>query len=73
MHEQLAGSRGAGLNFVGNVEGTQIVEGVADVVVMDGFTGNITLKLIEGISSRALRLVTETGEHDAPGDGSEAG
>ena len=60
VHEQLAGSRGAGLNFVGNIEGTQIVEGVADVVVMDGFTGNITLKLIEGISSRALRLVTET-------------
>ncbi len=61
-HEQLAGSRGAGLNFVGNIEGTQIVEGVADVVVMDGFTGNITLKLIEGISSRALRLVTETAD-----------
>jgi glycerol-3-phosphate acyltransferase PlsX len=60
VHEQLAGARGAGLNFVGNVEGTQIVEDVADVVVMDGFTGNITLKLIEGISSRALRLVGET-------------
>ena len=59
VHEQLAGARGAGLNFVGNVEGTDIPEGVADVVVMDGFIGNITLKLIEGISSRALRLVTE--------------
>jgi glycerol-3-phosphate acyltransferase PlsX len=59
-HEQLAGSRGTGLNFVGNVEGTQIVEDVADVVVMDGFTGNVTLKLMEGISSRALRLVPET-------------
>jgi glycerol-3-phosphate acyltransferase PlsX len=59
VHEQLAGPRGAGLTFVGNIEGTQIVEGLADVVVMDGFTGNITLKLIEGISSRALRLVTE--------------
>jgi phosphate acyltransferase len=60
VHQQLAGSRGAGLNFVGNVEGTQVPEGAADVVVMDGFTGNITLKLIEGVSSRALRLVTET-------------
>ena len=59
VHEQLAGSRGAGLNFIGNIEGTQIVEAVADVVVMDGFTGNITLKLIEGVSSRAMRLVTE--------------
>jgi phosphate acyltransferase len=59
VHEELAGARGAGLNFVGNIEGTQVVEGAADVVVMDGFTGNITLKLIEGVSSRALRLVTE--------------
>ena len=59
VHEQLAGARGAGLNFIGNIEGTQVVEGVADVVVMDGFTGNITLKLIEGVSSRAMRLVTE--------------
>jgi glycerol-3-phosphate acyltransferase PlsX len=67
VHQQLAGARGAGLNFVGNIEGTQIVEGVADVVVMDGFTGNITLKLIEGISSRALRLVPETANTTARG------
>ena len=60
VHEQLAGSRGAGLNFIGNIEGTQVVEGVADVVVMDGFTGNVTLKLIEGVSGRAMRLVGET-------------
>ena len=58
-HEHLAGSRGVGLDFIGNIEGTQIVDGVADVVVMDGFTGNITLKLIEGVSSRAMRLVGE--------------
>ncbi len=48
-----------GLNFIGNVEGTQVTEGVADVVVMDGFTGNITLKLIEGVSGRTLRAVRE--------------
>jgi glycerol-3-phosphate acyltransferase PlsX len=59
VHEQLSGPRGAGLNFIGNIEGTQIPEGAADVVVMDGFTGNITLKLMEGVSSRTLRLVTE--------------
>jgi phosphate acyltransferase len=59
VHEQLAGPRGAGLNFIGNVEGTQVPEGVADVLVMDGFTGNITLKLMEGVSSRTLRLVGE--------------
>jgi phosphate acyltransferase len=59
VHGQLAGSRGTGLNFIGNIEGTQVVEGVADVVVMDGFTGNVTLKLIEGVSGRAMRLVGE--------------
>jgi len=67
VHEQLAGSRGAGLNFIGNIEGTHVVEGVADVVVMDGFTGNITLKLIEGVSSRAMRLVTEVSGTSARG------
>jgi len=57
VHEQLTGSVGTGLNFVGNIEGTRITEGVADVVVMDGFIGNITLKLIEGVSDRTLRGV----------------
>jgi glycerol-3-phosphate acyltransferase PlsX len=59
VHEQLTGNSGRGLNFVGNIEGTQITEGVADVVVMDGFTGNITLKVIEGVSGRTLRGVRE--------------
>ena len=49
VHERLAGDTRSGLNFVGNVEGTHLTDGVADVVVMDGFTGNITLKLIEGV------------------------
>ena len=59
VHEQLAGARGAGLNFIGNVEGTQVTEAVADVVVMDGFIGNITLKLIEGVSGRTMRAVRD--------------
>jgi glycerol-3-phosphate acyltransferase PlsX len=59
VHEQLAGQRGTGLNFVGNIEGTQVTEGVADVVVMDGFTGNITLKLIEGVSGRTMRAIRD--------------
>jgi glycerol-3-phosphate acyltransferase PlsX len=57
VHEQLAGEAGTGLNFVGNVEGTQVTDGAADVIVMDGFTGNITLKLIEGVSSRTLKAI----------------
>lgn len=59
VHEELLGARGAGLNFIGNIEGTQVPEGVADVVVMDGFVGNITLKLMEGTSTRTIRLITE--------------
>jgi phosphate acyltransferase len=60
-HEQLAGQKGTGLRFLGNIEGTQVTEGVADVVVMDGFTGNITLKLIEGVSGRTLRAMRDLG------------
>lgn len=56
VHEQLAGSGGRGLNFIGNIEGTHVTERVADVIVMDGFTGNVALKLIEGVSDRTLRL-----------------
>ena len=59
VHEQLVGGAGSGLNFVGNIEGTQLPERAADVVVMDGFTGNIALKLAEGISGRTLRAIRE--------------
>ena len=60
VHARLAGEEGTGLNFVGNIEGTHITDGVADVVVMDGFIGNVTLKVLEGVSGRTLR-----GIHDA--------
>ncbi len=40
----------AGLNFIGNVEGKDLPAGAADVVVCDGFTGNIALKLSEGLA-----------------------
>ena len=39
----------APLNFVGNVEGPDVFAGHADVIVCDGFTGNITLKVSEGL------------------------
>lgn len=38
----------SGLNFVGNLEGKEILNGVCDVLVTDGFSGNIALKTIEG-------------------------
>ncbi|HEY8489379.1 MAG TPA: phosphate acyltransferase PlsX [Dehalococcoidia bacterium] len=42
------------LNFIGNVEGKDIVRGVADVVVTDGFTGNVVLKASEGVADLVL-------------------
>jgi len=45
--------------FVGNVEGGDLVSGVADVIVTDGFTGNIALKLMEGVSQTMLRAVRD--------------
>jgi glycerol-3-phosphate acyltransferase PlsX len=59
VYEQLSGTGGTGLNFIGNIEGTQVTASVADVIVMDGFTGNITLKLIEGVSGRTLRAMRD--------------
>ena len=41
----------SGLNFIGNVEGNDLVKGTADVVVCDGFVGNVLLKLVEGIGT----------------------
>ncbi len=37
-----------GINFVGNIEGREIPQGVVDVLVADGFTGNVVLKMCEG-------------------------
>jgi phosphate acyltransferase len=37
------------LNFIGNVEGREIYSGIADVIVCDGFTGNVVLKTSEGL------------------------
>jgi len=42
------------LNFVGNVEGRDIPTGTVDVIVADGFTGNIILKLTEGVASMLM-------------------
>lgn len=42
-------------NFIGNVEGRDLFRGVCDVLVCDGFVGNVVLKLIEGMSEGVLR------------------
>lgn len=41
----------SGLNYYGSIEGNSIVEGIVDVIVTDGFTGNVSLKLLEGTAS----------------------
>jgi glycerol-3-phosphate acyltransferase PlsX len=60
--ELLARSTGAPFEFVGNVEGGDVLAGVAEVIVTDGFTGNIALKLIEGVSSTVLGAVRQAAE-----------
>jgi glycerol-3-phosphate acyltransferase PlsX len=55
-HQLLAASD---LNFGGNCEGRDVLRGVADVVVTDGFTGNVTLKLLEGTITTLLDAFRE--------------
>ncbi len=49
----------AKLNFIGNVEGKDLPAGVADVVVCDGFTGNVVLKLSEGLARMLREMIRE--------------
>jgi len=49
------------INFIGNVEGHDILKVTTDVVVTDGFTGNIVLKTIEGLSDTFLGSVRQVG------------
>jgi glycerol-3-phosphate acyltransferase PlsX len=52
LSERLAGH--PHIEWVGNVEGNVLASGVADVVVTDGFTGNVALKLMEGVSQTVV-------------------
>lgn len=47
------------LNFVGNVEGRDIYNGSVDVVVTDGFTGNVALKISESLADMIIHLIRE--------------
>jgi len=55
-HELLAASD---LNFAGNAEGRDLLEGAADVLVTDGFTGNVALKTVEGTILTLLQALRE--------------
>ena len=47
------------LNFVGNVEANRLIKGACDVIVTDGFTGNILLKTVEGMGKMMLGLLKD--------------
>jgi glycerol-3-phosphate acyltransferase PlsX len=51
--------RASGLNFYGNVEGDDIFKGTTDVVVCDGFVGNVALKTAEGLAKMLRGFLTE--------------
>src|SRR5438445_681940 len=51
--------RGSSLNFIGNVEGRDVYNGHADVVVTDGFTGNVCLKISESLAEMLTAMMRE--------------
>jgi phosphate acyltransferase len=51
--------RGSSLNFVGNIEGRDIYNGRCDVVVTDGFTGNVCLKVSESLAEMLTSMIRE--------------
>lgn len=51
--------KNSNLNFVGNIEGRDITSGMADVVVCDGFTGNVVLKFGEGLARDLMVMIKE--------------
>ena len=63
-HESLTGAEG--IRFIGNLEGRDLLSGEADVIVTDGFTGNVTLKTLEGTAravADAVRAAARSGPH----------
>ncbi len=48
------------INFIGNIEGRDMPYGVADVMVCDGFVGNVALKLTEGMASSIFQLLKDS-------------
>ncbi len=47
------------LNFIGNIEGRDITAGIADVIVCDGFVGNVVLKFGEGLAKDLMSMIKE--------------
>jgi glycerol-3-phosphate acyltransferase PlsX len=68
--KRAAGQPGHGFDFIGNLEGRELLAGAADVIVTDGFTGNVVLKTIEGTArtvADAVRAAARSGPRAAVG------
>lgn len=59
QHETYELLKNSDLNFVGNVEARDLPEGVCDVCVCDGFTGNMILKTYEGVAKSLFKMIKE--------------
>lgn len=60
-HQQL--KQALQLNYIGFIEGDKLMNSVADVIICDGFSGNIALKTLEGMAKNVLTLFKQTDEH----------
>ena len=56
----------SGLNFVGNVEGRDLITGTCDVIVCDGFVGNVVLKFYESVAGYMAQLISRHAAQAAP-------
>lgn len=56
-HQLLAADKD--LNFTGNIEGKDIIRGITDVIVCDGFVGNVVLKTVEGVGFSIFEILKE--------------
>src|SRR5580704_1263853 len=59
-HDATPVMKSLNLNFIGNVEGSDLYNGTVDVIVCDGFVGNVALKVSEGLGDMVKNLLTET-------------
>ena len=59
QHEAFRLLKASGLNFIGNIEARDIPAGACDVVVADGFTGNIIIKMYEGVAKELMKKIKE--------------
>jgi glycerol-3-phosphate acyltransferase PlsX len=58
----------SGLNFIGNIEGNDVTTGKANVIICDGFTGNVMVKFCEGLGRTTANWLTEELKNNLPAE-----